>query len=231
MNKAILNSAMITLMMSIASACSPQVATSSSDTRPEPSAANKSAVENTQENASGESHKSHSENSAASITRSADSHSHGDAELALVLEDDTLTIELDTPLFNVLGFERHPETALQKAKTETVENQLGNVQELFTFNAEAGCVLISGRKDITLFQDAHDDHDDHDESQDHAATHKDILLQYQYQCAKPSSLTSLTVNLFEFFPDMSDIDVTYLGPSTQKQVSLTRENTQVNLSR
>lgn len=180
----------------------------------------------------------HSE-AASSVTRSANAHSHGDAELAIVLEGAMITVELETPLYNLLGFEHHPETAAQKAKVEMTEGQLQKGEELFVFNAEAKCNLISDSMTLELFDEEHEDdehhdeHDEHDDDEHHDEqedSHKDVLLQYQYRCTKPSSLENVSVNLFEFFEDMSDIDVTYLGPSTQKQVSLTRKNTQMDLS-
>jgi len=184
----------------------------------------------------------HSEEKASSETRSAEAHIHGDAELAVVVDADVVTIELETPLYNLLGFEHHPKTAAQKAKVEMAEGQLQRGEELFVFNAEAKCNLISDSMTLELFDeeheddehhDEHDEHDEHDDDEHHDEqedSHKDVLLQYQYRCTKPSSLENVSVNLFEFFEDMSDIDVTYLGPSTQKQVSLTRKNTQMDLS-
>ena len=181
----------------------------------------------------------HSEEKASSETRSAEAHIHGDAELAVVVDADVVTIELETPLYNLLGFEHHPKTAAQKAKVEMAEDQLQKGEALFVFNANAKCNLISESKAVHLFDEDHhdDEHDEHDDDEHHDEhldeqedSHKDVLLQYQYRCTKPSSLENVSINLFEFFEDMSDIDVTYLGPSTQKQVSLTRKNTQMDLS-
>ena len=179
----------------------------------------------------------HSE-AASSEIRSAEAHIHGDAELAVVVDADVVTIELETPLYNLLGFEHHPKTAAQKAKVEMAEGQLQKGEELFVFNAEAKCNLISDSMTLELFDeehedDEHDEHDEHDDDEHHDEqedSHKDVLLQYQYRCTKPSSLENVSVNLFEFFEDMSDIDVTYLGPSTQKHVNMTRKNMQMDLS-
>ena len=43
----------------------------------------------------------HSGKAAVIDTRSAESHTHGDASLAIVLDGSMLTVELDTPLYNV----------------------------------------------------------------------------------------------------------------------------------
>ena len=62
--------------------------------------------------------------SEASLVRSAQSHTHGDASLAMVLENAVITVELDTPLYNLLGFEHAAETAAQKAAVEKAETCL-----------------------------------------------------------------------------------------------------------
>lgn len=178
--------------------------------------------------------------------RSAASHTHGDAELAIVLENGVVTIELDSPLYNILGFEHEPETEEQKVKVENAEVQLSRGSNLFGFNAEAGCIAKSTNKDIHLFDhddhanEHHDDHDkkdDHDDHSDHDGhdghdedTHKDVILQYEFDCKNPSSLTLVNVNLFEFFDELSEIDATYLGPSTQTQVKLTAASSKMDIT-
>ena len=234
MKTILLNTTLSFMMVTIIAAC-----TDKAEAPKQKSVAETAELERQTEKASD--HDDHHEDAdthseaASSVTRSANAHSHGDAELAIVLEGAMITVELETPLYNLLGFEHHPETAAQKAKVEMAEDQLQKGEALFVFNANAKCNLISESKAVHLFDEDHhdDEHDEHDEHEHHDEqedSHKDVLLQYQYRCTKPSSLENVSVNLFEFFEDMSDIDVTYLGPSTQKQVSLTRKNTQMDLS-
>ena len=74
---------------------------------------------------------------------------------------------------------------------------------------------------------SHDDssHDDHDED-----THKDVLLTYEFQCQSPAMLTNVNINLSEFFKELSEVDVTFLGPATQKQVTLNQNKTQMDIA-
>ena len=194
-------------------------------------------------------------------SRSADAHTHGDAELAVVLEKGSVTIELDTPLYNILGFEHAPETQAQKA----AELQLTRSSDLFEFNSKANCKNLSQDQNISLFDkaeaDEHSDHDDeghdeenhhedHDDEEGHDAhhqdeshndeahkdeahkdeAHNDVLLTYEFKCEHPLKLSHLNVNLFEFFEELSEVDVTFLGPATQKQVTLTRTQRQLDIT-
>lgn len=186
-----------------------------------------------------EAHEEHLENETPQITRSADSHMHGGAELAVVLENGGVTIELDSPLFNILGFEHAPTTDAQKARVKQAETQLGRSAELFTFNKEAGCTAASKDKKVRLFAEHHDDHvneDEHEHGEDKEDsghdedTHKDVLTRYEFDCQNPASLSYVSVNLFEFFDELSVIDVTYIGPSKQSQHTLTGDKSKMDIT-
>jgi len=193
--------------------------------------------------------KAHSTDDSKPQARSADAHSHGDAELAIVLEDGVVTIELDSPIHNILGFEHAPETEAQKAALKQAELQLERGEALFTFNDKAKCTTLSDNMHVSLFDSAEDEHGHHDDDHhddaehkdakshdestddDHGEdTHKDVLLTYEFKCQSPAMLTNVNINLFEFFKELSEVDVTFLGPATQKQVTLNRNKTQMDIA-
>lgn len=190
-------------------------------------------------------------NKAGEDTRSAKAHSHGEAKLALVLDGTVVTAALDTPLFNILGFEHEAETGAQKAAVQKAENVLAGGAQLFVFNPQAECTPSNGALSIEIGEhdeddhddhaddhDAdhadhadHDDHDDHDDHGEDEKVHKDIDLEYTYHCEHPERLAHITVNLFEHFEHMSEIELIYLGPDTQKQDVLNRKKTQMKLTK
>jgi len=182
--------------------------------------------------------------------RSAESHVHGGASLSIVLENNTITIEVETPLYNLLGFEYAPETPSEKAKLAKAEARLIEPESLIIFNAEAKCMFISPRN-IALFkgdkdhdnhdhddhqdihddhQDIHDDHQDHDESEGEQGNHKGAIFLYEATCGAISDLKSVQINLFEAFPNFTDIDLVYLGPSRQMQMELSPSQNYVDLN-
>jgi len=99
----------------------------------------------------------HSDGVATNETRSAQSHTHGDASLAIVLDGSTMTVELDTPLYNLLGFEHAAETPSQKASVLKAESVLSKGSSLFVFNSDAGCVPSNQKISVELGVDDHDD--------------------------------------------------------------------------
>lgn len=109
--------------------------------------------------------------------RQAGTHVHGLAELAVALNPDgTLVAELESPLYNLIGFERAPRDA---AEGQAVAQALAHLNEdaVVAFNAEARCA--AGETVTDGFPYAHtddepaDDHEPmhHDGEDDHAHDH------------------------------------------------------------
>lgn len=131
-------------------------------------------------------------NTSATDVRSADSHIHGGAVLSVVSEKNMIFIELETPLYNLLGFEYAPRTPEEKTTVEAVEARIAQPQSLISFNDEANCKYNDLSSPPALFEtyapkhadehdhDAdhgdehgHDDHDDHEEAAIHAEHNHD----------------------------------------------------------
>lgn len=184
--------------------------------------------------------------------RSAESHTHGDASLGVVLEGSAITMEFETPLYNLLGFEHAAETDAQKAALIKAETALSDGASLFLFNGEANCASSGATPSVELSledhdahdhegehhddHDDHDDHSDHDDHDDHGGevhdeTHKDVTLRYSFECQSPKALKNMSVSLFEYFDNLLEIDLVYLGPNTQKQAQLSPARPSLNLTR
>jgi len=155
---------------------------------------------------------------------------------------ETRSAELDTPIYNLLGFEHIAETAKQKTAVQKAELVLSNSGSLFVFNSHAECKLSGETIRVELGLDDHEDHDDHEDGQEedhdeheeddaHDKTHKDVTIRYNYKCSNPKSLKSVRVNLFEHFENLTKLDLVYLGPNTQKQVELSATKTSMILTR
>ena len=142
-----------------------------------------------------------------------------------MLDGTRITAALETPLYNLVGFEHEAETQAQKAAAHKAESLLANAGQLLTFSSKAECAPSD--KAITIELGGHDEghHDEHSEA------HKDIALEYAYHCHHPENLQDITVNLFEHFEHMSEIELIYLGPDTQKQDVLNRNKIRVKLTR
>lgn len=55
-----------------------------------------------------------------------EAHVHGEAEMTLILQNDELAINFESPAANLVGFEHHPETDLQRNALDAVLTDLRN---------------------------------------------------------------------------------------------------------
>ena len=189
--------------------------------------------------------------STTNAVRSADSHVHGGAVLSVVSENNTIFMELETPLYNLLGFEYEPKTSEEETHVSDVETRLSKPQNLIRFNADANCTYDTLENRVTLFEThmdedeaqsdhGHDDdhiehgeenHDDDHDDADHDADHKDVILKYGLRCISPNKLKNIEVLFFDDFPFFTALELVYLGPSQQMSADLSPSRTKVDLTR
>lgn len=178
------------------------------------------------------------DSSAQNDLRQADSHVHGAANLALALDGGTISVELESPLYNLVGFEHAPETAAQIKAFETAEAALSDPGTLLQFNPEAGCTA-NPVKAVMLMQDNkpenhdehHHEHDEHghDTGNDHDPSHQSTVLNYSFTCLYPEQVRWMGVGLFDAFDNLAEIDLVYLGPAQQISAGLTPSSERIQL--
>lgn len=148
-------------------------------------------------------------------------HEHGVASLNLVVDGDEVTIELDSPADNLLGFEYMPTTEADKAKVVALREQLTNAEQLFVFPAAAGCTLAEVELESPLFDAVADDHGhDHDHAEA-ADAHSDIEAHFHFTCTQPAELDQIQVALFSAFPGTERLLLQAIGPQGQQGGELT----------
>jgi hypothetical protein len=129
-------------------------------------------------------------------------HKHGDATLEVSLEKDRLSLQLLSPMDNLVGFEHAPKNERQVKALDDLQRLLENPFNLFEPNKEALCkrgqVVIQskllGKSDpVALQKDEHG--------------HADLRYEARFECAAPSLLTTINVTAFRAFRRLNEIDV------------------------
>jgi hypothetical protein len=157
-------------------------------------------------------------------------HVHGLARLAVTLDGELLTLTLESPLDNLLGFEHHPRTDEQKEAVSRMLATLNSPADLFAPTAAAGCVPVRVAIESPLLapagaahhHHAHaharaHDHEHHHE-QDHV--HADLYAEFDFECAEVGALRGVTVELFDFFPRLERINAELAVPGGQAAARL-----------
>jgi hypothetical protein len=143
-------------------------------------------------------------------------HEHGAVKLNVVAEGKQLTISMESPLDGVVGFERAPKNAAEKAKVDAAAAQLQAADKLFRVDASAACrltktTLMAPVIGLGVVAPAAD-----------KAGHGDLDAEFIFECQDTSKVRQLELGLFDAFPGMKRIDVQAATPAGQIKRTLRR---------
>lgn len=170
-------------------------------------------------------------------------HVHGELELQLVQEGKKLSMRLQSPLANIVGFEYQPVEAEEKWKLNQAVSALSSADWLKvegqTCKTETVDVSYTWQKqtdhDVHEHHDhgehKHHDHDEHEHHHDHDgqehhdehkhhSTHASVYIDYELLCDE-EKMAPITVELFEHFPAIERIDAQWINESGQGSAALT----------
>ena len=156
-----------------------------------------------------------------------DSHVHGLSEMFIALENKTLEIEIESPAINLVGFEHKAETKSDKAAVKKVIKLLSRHHEIFSLSG-GDCSLVNSTIDASSIIDtqhqenaSHKHEHGHDQHHNKEAKHYEVISSYRYHCKKPSTLTAITVNMFDQFSGVEQIETRWLTEAKQNSITLT----------
>ena len=159
-------------------------------------------------------------------------HTHGVAELKVGVEKDTLRIALESPLDNLLGFERAPKGDQELDKVRRMASQLRQADKLFLPTPGAGCTLVSVKLESAVLDPAVLG------EAPIAATrapqpgakpaHADLDAEFTCHCAQPAALQGLEVKLFDAFPGYRQIRAQVVTAKRQSAARLSPKANTLN---
>jgi len=175
-------------------------------------------------------------------------HVHGNAELQVTVQGQSLTVLLATPLENLVGFEHAPRTDKQKAAAQALGEQLARPDVLFVPSQAARCTpsasvvnapvlgmngVIEGyvaKQPVAQSGKPADRGHSHGDKKGAAGGdgHAELLAQFTYKCEQPAALKGLEVRLFDAFRGVRRIDAQVAGPAGQKAIRLSSSRRMVS---
>jgi Protein of unknown function (DUF2796) len=153
-------------------------------------------------------------------------HEHGAIKLDVSIEGNTLTIAMEAPLDNLLGFERVPRTDAERKLASDVLTRLRGPDKgtpLFATDAAAQCTLSKAEVLAPVLEPS--------AKPGSKDEHADLDARYEFTCAKPDDLRTLDLGLFDAYKSTRRIDVQVAGPKGQAKVTLKRPARKVQLLR
>lgn len=161
---------------------------------------------------------------AATSAHAGKAHEHGVARLDVGVEAGRIVIVLDTPLDNLVGFERAPRTDAERKAVDDAVARLKDSARLFSIDGAAGCKpgavkLVSAALGLGTPQ------------AEGKGGHADMEAQFEFACVDAARARSVEQGLFEAFPRLKRIDLQVAAPRGQMKLTLRRPAARVTLVR
>ena len=154
----------------------------------------------------------------ASHAFAAGPHEHGVVKLDVSIEGTRVSLLMDSPLANLVGFERAPRTDAERQRVDTAISALQTVATMFRVDAAAGCTAGPVSMNASALES--------DKGGD--AAHADLDASYSFKCVKGAP-AYVDLRIFEAFPAVQRIDVQLQSGAKPTQRTLTRPNARLTL--
>ena len=162
-------------------------------------------------------------------------HAHGVATLQVVVDGNLLTLNFESPLDNLVGFEHAPRTDRQKAAVRRMAEQLHQAEGLFAPTPAAGCAPVSVSLEspvieASLLRAAGGKDGAPAKRSDLPASkgtghggesgHAELESTFVFRCERPGNLRDLEVKIFDRFTGLRRLDVQIATSKGQKSARL-----------
>jgi hypothetical protein len=151
-------------------------------------------------------------------------HEHGMVKLDVTVEGAKLTLQLDAPLDSLLGFEHSPRTEGQRKAADSLLQQIKSPQVVAAPDPQAQCTLTGSSVDSDTLIPGR-------KSEGRKSDHADLHATFEFTCAQPQALRTISVNLFENFKRIKRVEARVAGAAGQGGTVLTARKKTLQLVR
>jgi hypothetical protein len=168
---------------------------------------------------------------AAEEHRELGAHEHGHGKLNIAIEGNRVSMELEVPGADIVGFEHEANTPEQKAAVEKAKATLSDALAVFKLPAGAGCKLAEAKVEVK----AEDEHEHAEKKAEDAPKdaeeehHSEFHVTYAIDCASPAKLTGIEFKYFDLFASAQELDVNLVTAKGQTSYEVTRERPKLEL--
>jgi hypothetical protein len=168
-------------------------------------------------------------------------HVHGESTLDIAVEGESVSLALEAPAMDIVGFEHEATTGDQKAAIARSREMLSDPLSLFAFPPGAGCTAVDAQVEHHFNADSadaeHADDPAHEESEaevkhggSEEPAHSEFRAVYRVTCVDPAAITAIEFRFFELFPNAEAIDVHVVGANGQFSFEVERGNPHLDMT-
>lgn len=174
-------------------------------------------------------------NLAAAQHRELGAHEHGRGTLNMAVEGTRLSMELEVPGVDIVGFEHAAKTRKQKAAVDEAHKKLSAPQTLFKLPASAGCVVRQASAAVEGGEHRDDRAKNKQEAEKGSAEaedkeHSEFHAKYTFECKAPANITAIDFDYFRAFPGAQRLDVNLITAKGQTKFEVTRAKPRIDLA-
>lgn len=147
-------------------------------------------------------------------------HEHGVAHMDIALEGNSLQVSVKVPLESLLGYERAPRSAAEKAAAAALLDRFRTGQPVLALPSQAHCKEAATAQVKAPLIEGQSGGD-----------HGDLQAQYRFECAQVGELRHIDVTLFDLATGIKRVRAQIIGPKGQSQSVLRRNKRQLQLGR
>lgn len=151
-------------------------------------------------------------------------HQHGVAKLDIAVEATKLTLQLESPLDNLIGFERAPRTDTERRQTDAAVAKLRAAASMFKIDPAAQCNLASVELSSSALKLGKPN------PEEEKAGHADIDGSFEFSCLDTAKAAYIDVGLFEF-SHLQRLEVQVATPRGQFKRDLKRPAKRIVLTK
>lgn len=144
-------------------------------------------------------------------------HEHGVATLDIAVDARQIVVQFETPLDNLVGFERAPRTDSERQRVDEAIARLKDGDALFRFDPAAGCKLARARLDSPALGLGGQG------SAPAQGAHAELQASWEFACTDATRAVHVDVGLFAF-NQLKRVQVQLALPKGQAKRELKRPN-------
>jgi len=140
-------------------------------------------------------------------------HVHGEVTFNIALDGQILTVELDAPAINVVGFEKAPRSESERKAVAAVDAWLSSGREIAAVPRNAGCSLL--KADYTPPR--------------LGSGHADYRATYSFRCSNPAALEWVELWALRKLSNVERAEANLITTTMQRQQDLAPGELRVSL--
>ena len=162
----------------------------------------------------------------AALAAPGQAHEHGAVKLDIGVEPGKITVQMESPLDNLVGFERAPRNDAERKKVDAAVARLKAADTLFKIDPAAGCTLATVTLASAVLKLGTPDPAEKAEE-----GHADLDGDFEFTCTDTARAGFIELGLFSSFSGMQRIDVQVAALKGQAKRTLKRPASRITLAR